>query len=967
MLGPAGRLQAASAPSVSVGDTAAWWRRGALTWRAFAVVAMLSLSLGALLHESLGGGSASLAPSHARGASHEGLLSLPLAAQGPVSAVLGARSAAYKVSGYGGGFRTASPAQRLTATFSREGIAVSSGTTRVGLSVRGIGAGPSLVPLAQAAPHLASGRVVYTDAGLSAWYANGPLGIEQGFTVAQGAPTRQGGTLTLSMVVSGNAHASLPAGGQSVVFSHTGGPVLRYDGLSATDAGGRELRSWLQLRGDRLLVRVDTHGARYPLRIDPLVQDAELSAESGEAGDSFGSAVAVSGNTIVVGAYQYNNKKYEKPGKAYVFVRPADGWATTTKPAAELRASDGEAARANPDGANEAALFGLAVAIDENTIVVGAPEWQEPNPNKNFVPGAAYVFVKPVGGWAGKLTQSAELHPADGVTTGGFGQAVAVSASTVFVSAASSEEVADAGAVYVFEMPGGGWSGTPAQAAKLTTLKSTGDNTQLFAMAATGSTVVAGGQVIGSPNRWEVFIWVRPHGGWADAIASARLVPPSESEKDEFGRAVAISGTTIVVGAQGQKVGSNPGQGAAYVFEEPTSGGWVSDPAPNAELTESDAIEGFSTEFADVVSIAGGTIVVGDPTHYSEPLERVVGSADVFEEPAKGWANATQNHELIPSLEPGAEIGYAVAVSDEEEGAEVKPTIVGGSDGTSVDGHLEQGEAFVFAGPETPPEKLIVATQAATAVGQTGGTLNATVDPNGAEVSKCEFEYGETTAYGKTASCASLPGSGSSPVAVSAALTGLAASTTYHFRIVATNAGGTSDGADEKLTTLAPTGGTSPGGGSPGGGSPGGGGASPQPPVLSGVLLSHKSFRVAKGATAISAKAPKAPLGTSFQFTLSAAAKLQIVLTSRAAGLLHGKGCVAPTAALKAKHAKHCTRTLKDGQLTRASEAAGADSVPFTGRLGTKALPAGAYSAALTAMNEGGSSNTVTVTFKVVR
>jgi hypothetical protein len=197
---------------------------------------------------------------------------------------------------------------------------------------------------------------------------------------------------------------------------------------------------------------------------------------------------------------------------------------------------------------------------------------------------------------------------------------------------------------------------------------------------------------------------------------------------------------------------------------------------------------------------------------------------------------------------------------------------------------------------------------------------------------------------------------------VSTALTGLAASTTYHFRIVATNAGGTSDGADEKLTTSAPAG----GGGSPGGGSPGGGGASPQPPVLSGVSLTHKSFRVAKGATAISAKPPKAPLGTSFQFTLSAAAKLQIVLTNRAAGLLRGKSCVAPTAALKAKHAKHCTRTLKDGQLTRASEAAGADSVPFTGRLGTKALPPGAYSAALTAMNEGGTSNTVTVTFKVV-
>ena len=81
------------------------------------------------------------------------------------------------------------------------------------------------------------------------------------------------------------------------------------------------------------------------------------------------------------------------------------------------------------------------------------------------------------------------------------------------------------------------------------------------------------------------------------------------------------------------------------------------------------------------------------------------------------------------------------------------------------------------------------------------------MNPNGGEVSECKFEYGTTTAYGSTASCASLPGSGTSPVAVSASLTGLTANTTYHFRISATNAGGTSKGSDETFKTLpnAPT------------------------------------------------------------------------------------------------------------------------------------------------------------------
>jgi hypothetical protein len=102
----------------------------------------------------------------------------------------------------------------------------------------------------------------------------------------------------------------------------------------------------------------------------------------------------------------------------------------------------------------------------------------------------------------------------------------------------------------------------------------------------------------------------------------------------------------------------------------------------------------------------------------------------------------------------------------------------------------------------TSPNPPVVVTAAASSPTQTSATLNGTVNPNGGTVSDCHFEYGTSTSYGPSVPCSLLPGSGESPVAVSAALESLSANTTYHFRIVATNAGGPSlPGADQTFTT----------------------------------------------------------------------------------------------------------------------------------------------------------------------
>ena len=98
-----------------------------------------------------------------------------------------------------------------------------------------------------------------------------------------------------------------------------------------------------------------------------------------------------------------------------------------------------------------------------------------------------------------------------------------------------------------------------------------------------------------------------------------------------------------------------------------------------------------------------------------------------------------------------------------------------------------------------------VVTGAASAIVPPTATVEGTINPEGIALSACEFEYGLSTSYGQSAPCTESPGSigtGESPVAVHASLSGLTFGATYHYRLVATNADGTSQGADNSFETL---------------------------------------------------------------------------------------------------------------------------------------------------------------------
>jgi hypothetical protein len=114
------------------------------------------------------------------------------------------------------------------------------------------------------------------------------------------------------------------------------------------------------------------------------------------------------------------------------------------------------------------------------------------------------------------------------------------------------------------------------------------------------------------------------------------------------------------------------------------------------------------------------------------------------------------------------------------------------------------GRVDVFAAATLPD----VSTLPSTAVTETTASLHGTVNPDGIAVSACQFEYGaEPGVYPHTVACSPPPGSGSTPVAVSAELTGLTQNTTYHYRLAASNAtdkGTSGEGQEESFTTPGP-------------------------------------------------------------------------------------------------------------------------------------------------------------------
>jgi len=399
---------------------------------------------------------------------------------------------------------------------------------QLSLKLVGLGYGDSLSPVSSGEVTAKANRVSVhkstignRQSAISEWFVNSGRGLEHGFDINDAPGERKPGQpLRLRFDAAGDLKATMNGTQNGVAFTRDeGNVVLSYDKLFAQDANGRGLASRMRLEAGRLVIEVEDAGAEYPLRIDPLLtQQVKLAASDGAAGDRFGSSVAISGETVVVGAPDDDLGGGGDQGSAYVFVRSGTVWSLQQK----LVASDGETSDE----------FGNSVAISGDTVFVGV---QFDNVFANISQGSAYVFVRSGTVWS----QQRKLTASDGASDDRFGASVAISGETVVVGAHSPFNPSPAeGSAYVFVRSGTVWS----QQRKL--VASDGEAGDFFgsSVSISGETVVVGAyqdDVGTNAQQGSAYVFVRSGTVWSQ---QQQLLASDGTISDEFGRSVAISG-----------------------------------------------------------------------------------------------------------------------------------------------------------------------------------------------------------------------------------------------------------------------------------------------------------------------------------------------------------------------------------------------------------------------------------------
>ncbi len=452
-------------------------------------------------------------------------------------------------------------------------------------------------------------------------------------------------------------------------------------------------------------------------------QVTKLVADDGEPDDNFGLRIAVDGSTAVVGAWTDDNANGERAGAVYVFEND-DGWTQRTK----LLADDG----------NRGDVFGVSVALDGDTLLVGA---QGDDTNGDLA-GAAYVFERSDGGW----TQQTKLLADDGEAQDAFGGVVDIDGDTAVVDAGlkSGSEGFNQGAAYVFERENGEW----VQQTKLTA--DDGDQRDLFGrpVALDGDTILAGAPGDEDPNGEDAgsaYVFERTGGDW---VQQAKLTANDGDSGDEFGSRVALDGDTVVVGALGDEDPNGKtddplgGAGSVYVFTRGDEG-WTQEQKLVAD--DGDPADVFGSS----VTLDGNALVVGAQQD-DEPNGESAGAAYVFDHSDDGgW---TQQAKLAADDGDGDDLfGASVAMDGDI-------LLVGAYNDEDPNGETDEqfsgaGSAYVFERTETG---LKIAADPAEPTLAADGSVDVTVSLTNTGTETASSGSIELTALPETVSIAAV-------------------------------------------------------------------------------------------------------------------------------------------------------------------------------------------------------------------
>jgi hypothetical protein len=400
----------------------------------------------------------------------------------------------------------------------------------------------------------------------------------------------------------------------------------------------------------------------------------KLTASNGAASDFFGTGVAIDGDTVVVSAPNDDNAGGSDAGSAYVYVRSGTTWSQQQN----LIASNGAASDLFGVGAIAGAPG--AVSISGDTIAVGARA-------KGSGAGRVYLFSRQV--TAGTIwTEDTNFTSPDvGTDTApSFGSSVSVRGDVLAVGTAASDiGGTDRGGAYIFRRTGATWSTTGV---RLAAADAANGDAAGNAIALGDDLVLIGatGRAIGvNPNAGVAFAFRFKDGAWTQ---EAVLTAPDAVAADFFGWSVAVDGDVAAIGAQADDLtipSALTDAGSAWIFSRVSSKWIQNDPFLSRPITPNVSTLAVGDLFGVSVAIDGDTILSG-AFQDTEAGGTQQGSAYVLTR--NGQQFSEQAKLTAPGAAAGDFFGRSVAIQAN--------TAVVGAIGRDVSGRVDQGAAYVF-------------------------------------------------------------------------------------------------------------------------------------------------------------------------------------------------------------------------------------------------------------------------------